>query len=140
MSNNGLRDAIRKWAARAHVQLVDESATTLCEDCGNVSDLGMKCRPCYAQWSKLLWQDVPQRQVELLEIARELNAAPVHVRLAIANGRPASLAGSHAALYLRIKAALDGPFKAELEVTLSAIRTASTLEPKGRRTASSEVE
>lgn len=119
-----------------------EASEGLCEDCGNVSDLGRKCRPCYAVWKRLLWQDIPRRARELRDVNAELNKAPPHIAKAIANGDPANLQGVFAMLYVRVNAVLTGPFKAEMEGKLSAIRVAASAETKsrGRNSAAAEVE
>lgn len=113
----------------------------VCEDCGNLTDLGRKCRDCYDQWQFLLWQDIGKCHRALLTIARELNQVPPDVAIAIARGKPGGLKASHAELNMRVQRALEGPFSETLRGKLEAISTASTVATKGRaRAAGAEAE
>lgn len=97
-----------------------------CEDCGIRSQLGSKCRDCYAKWSRRLWADIPGRLAELTAIARALNATPQGMRKAIARvGRGEVLrmtfSGKDAELIASIKRCLEGPYRENLQNKLQAI-------------------
>lgn len=113
-----------------------------CEDCGLRSDLGNKCRPCYAKWSRRLWADIPRELAKLNEVGKELNKTPQPLRKAIASlalgHQGEQLSGKPQELLKRIKAVLEGPYKENLEACLQAIRSAG--EEKARRASATEVD
>lgn len=122
-------------------EFLEDETPRICEDCGNLSDLGRKCRDCYDLWQDLLWQDIGKHHRTLLSIARALNQVPPEVTLAIAHGKPGGLKGSHAELHMRVQRALEGPFAETLSAKLEAIRLAASTATKGRsRAASAEVD
>lgn len=113
-----------------------------CEDCGLRSDLGNKCRECYAKWSRRLWADIPRELAKLNEVGKELNRTAQPLRKEIAaqalGHKGEALTGKPQELLKRVKAVLEGPYKENLEACLQAIRSAN--DEKARRAASTEVE
>lgn len=114
-----------------------------CEDCALPSDLGKKCRTCYAKWSRRLWADIPRWLKELREIAVALNKTPQSQRKAIATtalgGEPdVVIAGKAAELLAAVKRAQEGPYGEQLNASLQAIQNAG--EEKGRKASASEVD
>lgn len=93
-----------------------------CQDCGLRSDLGLKCRSCYAKWSRNLWSDIPMHQERLAIVSRMLNAMHQGERKALAN---AALGGKSSGVnqdhLKRLKKVLEGPFGPQLESCLQAI-------------------
>ena len=114
-----------------------------CQDCGLRSDLGLKCRECYAKWSRRLWADIPRELAKLNEVGRELNKTAQPLRKEIASQALGYMGGPQLSekpqdLLKRVKAVLEGPYKENLEACLQAIRSAN--DEKARRAASTEVE
>jgi hypothetical protein len=138
-------DLVRKWASEAGALSRVNASPTVCEDCGNKTDLGHKCRACYAQWKRLLWQDLPTAQRELTTLAKELNKVPASVRKDIADlvlGHTVQkpLGASHAQLLTRVFACVAGPMGGSMEMKLHAIRNATEKEPGKSRGAREEAE
>ena len=101
-----------------------------CQDCGIPSDLGNKCRPCYAKWARRLWADIPRELQALREIANELNRLDPRTRKAIAlqglgKGSSDPVRGSAAELLLRVHKAMEGPYGEQLAMKLQAITNAA---------------
>jgi len=93
-----------------------------CEDCGLRSDLGNKCRACYAKWSRALWSDIPMEQERLAIVSRALNVMAQPERKAIANAAlGGKSAGVNQELLKRLQKVLKGPFGPQLESCLQAI-------------------
>lgn len=131
-------DGFESWAAEI-ARLNDTH--TFCEDCGIKTEHGgMKCRACYAQWKRILYQDIPREQANVCEMARELGKANQDVRKAIALafwGEPSGmvLSAMNADLLHRFKRAAEGPFKQNIENMMSAIKSSvagKDVKPRGR--------
>lgn len=137
-----LSEMIRRWPPAVIARL--NADPKVCEDCGNGTDLGHKCRSCYARWSALLWQDIPSHHAELEMVARQLNIIGDGDRKRIADmamghgsGR---IDGRIAELYAIVKRVIAGPFGPSLEVALQAIRSASEKTTGKTRGARADVE
>jgi hypothetical protein len=126
---------INAWVAEACGLM--SSPAGLCEDCGMPSDLGRKCRGCYSQWSRLLWQDAPRQHALLLGTCRRLLEQPWGSQRAIADvaaGRGRSgLTGREAEIYGDVRKVLAGPFEPSLEHLLKAIRNSNGSETVGTK-------
>lgn len=107
-----------------------------CQDCGLRSDLGLKCRPCYAKWSRRLWADIPKHLASLTEVAKELNKLPQGLRKSVAAhglqlAPGTSLTGKPAELLAKVKRCIEGPYGEQLLAKLQAIHNAS--DEKGQK-------
>ena len=114
-----------------------------CEDCGIRSDLGKKCRTCYAQWSRRLWADIPARLRELREVCLDLDKLAQSQRKAVAafclNKPPeVTIAGRAVEVVKDVKRAIEGPYGEQLLARLQAIHNAS--QDKGSKTRGGEVD
>jgi hypothetical protein len=113
-----------------------------CKECGLRSDIGDKCRECYAKWSRRLWADIPRELAVLTDVAKRLAKLPQAVRKNVAGlalKQPGdALSGSAAELLAAIKRCIEGPFGEQLLAKLQAIHSAS--EEKARKAAGAEVD
>lgn len=134
-----ISELVKRWPPAAIARL--EEQPRVCEDCGNGTDLGHKCRACYLQWSKLVWQDIPNAFRDLQLVARQLNIVGDKERKAIADvatGKATrGIDGRSAELYAIVKRVLAGPYGPQLESKLQAIQNASEEGKKGRKSAGS---
>jgi hypothetical protein len=138
-------DLVRKWASEQGAPARFNANPTVCESCGNKTDLGHKCRACYAQWKRNLWADLPKAHAQLLALAKELNKAPDSVRKDIADlvlGFPIQkpLGGPHAQLLTRVWDCIQGPMGGAMEMRMHAIRNATEKTPGKSRGAREETE
>lgn len=136
-------ELVRKWAPAALARFDENRA--LCEDCGNKTDLGHKCRACYAIWKRELWKDLPKAHAQLLALAKDMNKAPDSVRKDIADlvlGFPIQkpLGGSHAQLLTRVWDCIQGPMGGSMELRCHAIRNATEKTPASKRGAREDAE
>lgn len=132
-----ISELVRRWPPHVIKYLMEEPR--ICEDCGNVTDLGHKCRACYVQWQRLLYQDIPLEYRMAADALRELQKCNEDVRKAIAHvviGEDPGMVISayNAELVTKLKRVMDGPFKDNIEATCRAIAssTASKAKPRGR--------
>ena len=98
-------------------------APLLCDDCHGPTDMGRKCRACYKQWSRLLWQDIPRELDRLQRVCKDLRSFPIDTRKRIAAlllGKPlqGTLQGRDADMAAIVKGVIAGPFKDSMEATL----------------------
>lgn len=110
-----------------------------CQDCGIPSDLGNKCRSCYAKWDRRNWADVPRELAALTRIAVDLNKADPRTRKAVAlqglgKGSADPVRGQAAELLLRVHKAMEGPYGEQLAMKLQAIANAAEVSETKQRT------
>lgn len=96
-----------------------------CEDCSKASDLGPKCRACYRQWSRILWQDLPRELSRVTDVCKQLRGCAPETRKRIAgiclgkhtSGTP--VRGTDAELVAAVKRVLAGPYGGNMEIALA---------------------
>lgn len=137
-----LVEIIRRWPPHAIAYLCEDPK--VCEDCGNGTDLGHKCRACYAQWRRLVWQDIQRAHGELVLVAKQLNIIGDGERRLIADvalGKTTGrISGRSADLFLIVKRVLDGPYGPQLTMKLQAIVNVESDGKKGRKPSSKEID
>lgn len=117
----------------ATYRVIATSTPFACEDCGMPTDLGFKCRACYARWQRELWRDIPREHARLLRTLRELHAyTPKTERAEIAkhalDSKGAPLSDSAKALLGDVLACMKrgdddraGPFDENMRIQLRGI-------------------
>jgi hypothetical protein len=123
-----------------HTIALTDSDPFLCEDCRNPTDMGLKCRACYAEWKRKLWADIPDRHAELLQASKRLSKLPDATKRAVAfhaNGYTnLPLSGEAAEVLAVVKRVLAGPFSDSMERMCEAIRVKDSTDEKGARRSS----
>lgn len=96
----------------------------LCEDCGKPTDLGSKCRACYAQFQALLSQEHPRHLRELHATCKALRAHPLRKNIAVTaegGGSAGVLSRDAAELCSQVRRVLAGPFGQSMHGLVKAI-------------------
>ncbi len=99
-----------------------DAPVTVCEDCGNASNLGKKCRACWGQWRSMLYDAVPREQARIVKLAADMRELPREAKraaLLIAGRRESGPVGGAAAEFvMRARQVLDGPFRSSMQLIL----------------------
>jgi hypothetical protein len=108
-------------------RVIANSAPFVCGDCGNATDLGFKCRACYAAWSRSLWADVPREHRRLLALSRALHKHPGRREIArhLLDGTGDALTGEERDLLALARECLIGPFKENVEAFMKGLVSAA---------------
>lgn len=123
------QDEIRRIVAEttARLKAPERNVPEVCEDCGNGSDLGRKCRACYQVWRDRLHE---QNLVDLeqLQRAHKLIRSYPNRKLVASVLRKLTmgvLSGRDAEVAIECKKALDGSYGGSMAIILQGITDAT---------------